>query len=323
MSGNLGSQWLPDSPVIEEVTVRSENTDHSDPDTQIMPMGRGRLTFRRFMRNKLAVVGVIVLVVMVLAAVVGPHLWHWDYLQIDNKAFLKPPSGSHPLGTTASGRDVLAMLLFGMRKSLMIGIIYALLVTAIETLAGAAAAYFGAWVERLILWITDLLLIVPQLLLVAIIMWGQVSPKWSWLFLAILMGVLDWPMGGRIVRSLTISLKNREYVQAARFMGLSSWRIIFRHILPNISSLLIVNVTMGVGLAILAETTYAYLGFGVQPPDISLGALIADGSTKATTFPWEFGFGALALVIVVLAVNAIGDGLRDALDPTSMAGGQA
>jgi len=318
MSGNTGSQWLPTSPAVEEIAALED-----DETLGIQPMGRGRLTYRRFMRNKLAVVGVVVLVIMILVAVVGPHVWHWNYLAIDGKNFLKPPSASHPLGTTGSGRDVLAMLMYGMRKSLMIGIIYALLVTAIETLAGAAAAYFGAWVERVILWVTDLLLIVPQLLLVAIIMHGKVPPAWSWLALALLMGVLDWPMGGRIVRSLTISLKNREYVQAARFMGLSSWRIIFRHILPNISSLLIVNVTMGVGLAILAETTYAYLGFGVQPPDTSLGALIAEGSTKATTFPWEFGFSALALVIVVLAVNAIGDGLRDALDPTSGAVGQA
>jgi len=322
MSGNAGSQWLPNAPMLDEVTAL-EGSAAEEPEIELQPMGRGKLTFRRFMRNRLAVVGVVVLVLVVLVSIFGPYLWRWSYLDQDFTAFLKPPSAAHPMGTTGNGRDVLAMLMFGMRKSLAIGIIYALLVTAIETLTGAAAAYFGAWVERIILWVTDLLLIVPQLLLVAIIMWGLVSPVWSWLFLALLMGVLDWPMGGRIVRSLTISLKNREYVQAARFMGLGSWRIIFRHILPNISSLLIVNVSMGVGLAILAETTYAWLGFGVQPPDISLGALIADGSGKATTFPWEFGFSAVALVIVVLAVNAIGDGLRDALDPTSAAGGQA
>jgi len=315
MSGHSSTQWIPTAPAVEELEEQAA--------VEVAPLGRGRLTFRRFMRNRLAVVGVFVLIFVVLAAIFGPHVWHWDYTTIDNKAFLKPPSRVHPLGTSMSGKDVLAMMLFGMRKSLMIGIIYALLVTAIETLTGAAAAYFGAWVERIILWIADLLLIVPQLLLVAIIMRGQVPPAWSWLALALLMGILDWPMGGRVVRSLTISLKQREYVQAARFMGLSSWRIIFRHILPNISSLLIVNVTMGVGLAILAETTYAYLGFGVQPPDTSLGALIAEGATKATTFPWMFGFSSLTLVIVVLAVNAIGDGLRDALDPTSAAGGQA
>ena len=322
MSGNTGSQWLPNAPMLDEVAALEEKVP-PEAEPELQPMGRGKLTFRRFMRNKLAVIGVVVLVIMVLVAIFGPSVWRWNYLDQDFTAFLKGPSAAHPMGTTGNGRDIMAMLMFGMRKSLAIGIIYALLVTAIETLTGAAAAYFGSWVERVILWVTDLLLIVPQLLLVAIIMWGLVSPVWSWLFLALLMGVLDWPMGGRIVRSLTISLKNREYVQAARFMGLSSWRIIFRHILPNISSLLIVNVSMGVGLAILAETTYAYLGFGVQPPDISLGALIADGSTKATTFPWEFGFSAVALVIVVLAVNAIGDGLRDALDPTSAAGGQA
>jgi len=321
MSASLGSQWLPTAPAVDEAVSLPPNDQDDNQD--IHPLGRGRLTYRRFLRNRLAIVGIVVLVLVVLAAVVGPSLWRWDYLEIDNKAFLKPPSASHPMGTTMAGRDVMAMLLFGLRKSLLIGIIYALLVTAIESLVGAAAAYFGAWTERIILWITDLLLIVPQLLLVSIIMFGKVSPNWSWLALAILMGVLDWPMGARIVRSLSISLKNREFVQAARFMGLSGWRVIIRHILPNISSLIIVNISMGVGAAILAETTYAYLGFGVRPPDTSLGSLIADGSTKATTFPWEFGFSAIVLVIVVLAVNAIGDGLRDALDPMSAAGGQA
>jgi len=322
MSGNSSSQWLPDAPILEDV-VAFEESPSGEPVINLQPMGRGKLTFRRFMRNKLAVVSVVVLAFIVLVAIFGPYVWHWGFRDQDFLAFLKGPSASHPMGTTGNGRDVLAMLMYGMRKSLAIGIIYALLVTAIETLTGAAAAYFGAWVERIILWITDLLLIVPQLLLVAIIMWGLVSPTWSWLFLALLMGVLDWPMGGRIVRSLTTSLKNREYVQAARFMGLGSWRIIFRHILPNIASLLIVNVSMGVGLAILAETTYAWLGFGVQQPDVSLGSLIAEGSGKVVSSPWEFGFTALALVLIVLAVNSIGDGLRDALDPTSMAGGQA
>jgi len=291
----------------------------------VQPMGRGRLVFRRFMRNRLAVVGVVFLIVAILFAVIGPFLWHWNYMTgIDPKAFLKPPGPGHPLGTTKAGLDVLAILMQGMRKSLIIGVVYGLLMTALAAVAGTAAAYFGRWVERIILWITDLLLIVPQLLLVSIIMAGRVLPIPSWLALALLMGVLDWPMSGRIVRSLTMSIKQHEYVQAARFMGIGSWRVIFRHIVPNISSLLIVNVTMGVGAAILAETTYSFLGFGVKPPDWSLGSLISEGITQGpTTFPWTFAFAAGMLVLIALAVNAVGDGLRDALDPTSSAGGRA
>lgn len=308
--------------------VRTDTPDQNGPGIQAvppMPLGRGRLVFRRFLRNKLAVVGVVVLVILALAAIIGPYLWPWNYMHgVDPKAFLKPPSAAHPLGTTKAGLDVLAILLHGMRKSLIIGIVYALLMTGIAAVAGTAAAYFGRWPERIILWITDLLLIVPQLLLVSIIMAGKVAPSWAWISLALLMGALDWPMNGRIIRSLTMSIKQREYVQAARFMGLPSWRIIFRHILPNISSLLIVNITMGVSVAILAETTYSFLGFGVKPPDWSLGSLITEGITQGpTTFPWTFGFAALTLVVIVLAINAIGDGLRDALDPSSLAGGQA
>ncbi|MCL2782498.1 MAG: ABC transporter permease [Propionibacteriaceae bacterium] len=291
----------------------------------LAPLGRGRLTFRRFMRNRLAVGSIFFLIVVILIAAIGPFLWHWDYRSgVDSSAFLKPPSAAHPLGTMKSGLDVLAVLMQGLRKSLIIGVVYALLMTGIAAVLGSAAAYFGKWTERVVLWVTDLLLIVPQVLLVSIIMAGKVAPSWAWLALALLMAVLDWPLYGRIVRSMTMSVKQREYVQAARFMGLSSWRVIFRHILPNISSLLIVNITMGVGQAILYETTYSFLGFGIKPPDWSLGSLIQAGISQGpTTFPWTFAFAAGALVLVVLAVNAIGDGLRDALDPSSAAGGAA
>ena len=294
-------------------------------DEALAPMGRGRLTYRRFLRNKLAVGSIVFLAVVVLIAVIGPFLWHWDYRSgVDNTAFLTAPNAAHPLGTMKSGLDVMAVLMQGLRKSLIIGVVYALLMTGIAAVLGSAAAYFSGWTERIVLWITDLLLIVPQLLLVSIIMAGKVAPSWAWLALALLMGALDWPMTGRIIRSMTMSVKQREYVQAARFMGISNWRIIFRHIMPNISSLLIVNVTMGVALAILAETTYSFLGFGVKPPDWSLGSLIQAGISQGpTTFPWTFAFAAGALVLVVLAVNAIGDGLRDALDPSSAAGGAA
>jgi len=331
-----GAGWAKEGPLdrpaimwqIDQADAGSAWSDDGSlgwPDSTAQPLGRGRLVYRRFMRNRLAVVGVAFLVVAVLFAVIGPFVWHWNYMTgIDSKAFLKPPGPGHPLGTTRSGLDVLAILMQGLRKSLIIGIVYALLMTALAAAAGTAAAYFGGWVERIILWVTDLLLIVPELLLVAIIMNGKVLPMPPWLALALLMGVLEWPMTGRIVRSMTMSVKQQEYVQAARFMGIGSWRVIFRHIIPNISSLLIVNVTMGVATAILAETTYSYLGFGVKPPDWSLGSLIAEGIRQgATTYGWTFAFAAGMLVLIALAVNAVGDGLRDALDPTSMAGGRA
>jgi peptide/nickel transport system permease protein len=143
------------------------------------------------------------------------------------------------------------------------------------------------------------------------------------MILAVLLAVFAWPLSARVVRSLTLSIREREYVLAARFMGLGAFRIIVRHILPNASSLLIIDATLGVGYAILSETGLSYFGFGVQPPDTSLGTLIGEGARMATSYPWIFLGPATILVFLVLCVNAVGDGLRDALDPSSMSGGRA
>ncbi len=165
------------------------------------------------------------------------------------------------------------------------------------------------------MWIVDLLLVLPSFLIVAIL-----SPTFrgkTWLVFVVLLAAFLWMVTARIVRGMTISLREREYVLAARYMGVGAPRIIFRHILPNLASLLIIDATINVSAAIISETGLSYFGFGVQPPDVSLGTLIADGTTAATTYSWLFLFPAGLLVAIVLAVNLVGDGLRDALDPTS------
>jgi peptide/nickel transport system permease protein len=180
---------------------------------------------------------------------------------------------------------------------------------------GSFAGYFGGWVDRTLMWIVDLLLVLPSFLIIAIL-----SPTFrgkTWLVFVVLLAAFLWLVTARIVRGMTISLRQREYVLAARYMGVPAHRIIFRHILPNISSLLIVDATINVSAAIIAETSLSYFGFGVQPPDVSLGTLIADGTRSAVTYPWMFAFPAGLLVAIVLSVNLVGDGLRDALDPTS------
>ncbi|MDT5133774.1 MAG: glutathione transport system permease protein, partial [Mycobacterium sp.] len=139
----------------------------------------------------------------------------------------------------------------------------------------------------------------------------------SVLLLIVLLAGFSWMISSRIVRGMTMSLREREFVQAARYMGVPNWRIIVRHILPNVASILIIDTALNVGVAILAETGLSFLGFGVQPPDVSLGTLIADGTNSATTFPWVFLFPAGMLVLIVLCANLVGDGLRDALDPGS------
>lgn len=285
-------------------------------------LSRRQLTWRRFLRNKTAVAGATVIVVLALLAVVGPELYYWKFTDIDSDAFLAPPDSNHVLGTTQAGRDVLALTLRGMSKSLIIGFMVALISTSIAALVGASAAYIGRFYEKAILWVVDLLLIIPSFFLIAIITTGGPKGSSAWLLLVLMLALFGWPLSSRVVRSLTLSVKEREYIQAAKFMGLSTPKIIVRHILPNVSSLLIIDATLGVGYAILAETGLSYFGFGVQPPDTSLGTLIGEGARMATTYPWIFLAPAAVLVILVMSVNAVGDGLRDALDPSSGSGGR-
>ena len=284
---------------------------------------RGQLILRRFLRNKAAVLGLVVILALVVAALVGPYVTRWSFDEVDRRAYLKPPGERHLLGSTQSGRDMLALTLRGLRKSLLIGFLVALLSTAIAAIIGSFAAYFGGWFERVSLWVIDLLLVVPSFLLIAVLATGGSRGPYAWLLLVVLLAAFGWVLSARVVRSLTMSIKEREYVQAARFMGLSAPKTIVRHILPNISSLLIIDATLNVGAAILAETGLSFFGFGVQPPDTSLGTLLGEGARQVNSFPWLFASPAIAVVVLVLSVNAVGDGLRDALDPNSASGGSA
>ena len=278
-------------------------------------ISRGRLVLRRFLRKKVAVGGLVVLVLLLLFAFLGPYLTKWDYKSTDYDAFLQRPSSSHWFGTTQIGQDVFAQTLRGLQKSLVIGLLTAFVSTGLAAVVGATAGYFGGWADRVLMWFVDLLLVLPAFLIIAIL-----SPTFrgkTWLIFVFLLAAFSWMITARIVRGLALSLKEQEFVQAAKFMGVPPRKIIFRHLLPNMSSLLIIDATLNVGGAILAETGLSYFGFGVQPPDVSLGTLIADGTRSAITFPWLFLFSGGALIITVLAVSVIGDGMRDALDPNS------
>ncbi|MEW6474079.1 MAG: ABC transporter permease [Actinomycetota bacterium] len=280
-------------------------------------VSRGRLVLRRFLRRKTAVGGLVVLVFLFLMAFVGPHLTKWHYLDQDLVNALQGPSTNHWFGTTQLGQDVFARTMQGLQKSLVIGLLTAFFSTGTAAVVGACAGYFGGWVDRILMWIVDLLLVLPSFLIIAIL-----SPQFkgeSWLLFVVLLAAFSWMITARIVRGLTLSLREREFVQAARFMGVPSRTIIFRHLLPNMSSFLIIDATLNVGGAILAEGGLSYFGFGVQPPDVSLGTLIQEGTPSALTFSWIFLFPAVLLIIAVLSVNVMGDGLRDALDPHSAA----
>ncbi len=283
-----------------------------------------QLIRRRFLRNKPAVVGMAVILAMFAMAWVVPNFLPWRYDQLDNNAFYAPPgTGNHLLGTTQAGADVLALTMRGLSKSLIIGFMVALLQTSIAALVGSSVAYIGGVYQTAMMWIVDLLLVIPSFFLIAIVTTGGPKGPHAWLLLVVLLAFFGWPLSSRVVRSMSMSVKEREYVQAAKYMGLSTTKTLIRHIIPNISSMLIVDACLGVGYAILAEAGLSFFGFGVQAPDTSLGTLIAEGQQTATTFPWIFLAPATFLVILVMCVNAIGDGLRDALDPNSMSGGRA
>ncbi|MEV4178625.1 MULTISPECIES: ABC transporter permease [unclassified Nonomuraea] len=276
---------------------------------------RSKVVLRRLLRNKQARYGFIALVLLVGLAYVGPYFGSYEWTDKDFLSFLSPPDGDHWWGTTSIGQDMYAVTLRGMQKSIVIGLLVALISTGLAAIVGAFAGYFGGWVDKVLMWGVDLLLVLPSFLVIAII-----SPRLrdgSWIWFVVLLAAFSWMITSRVVRSMTLSLREREYVQAAVYMGIPRWKIIFRHIVPNLSSLLIIDATLNVSGAVIGEAALSFFGFGIQPPDVSLGTLIAQGSGNATGYPWLFAFPAGLLVALVLSVNLIGDGLRDALDPGS------
>lgn len=259
------------------------------------------------------VAGLGLLALLFVLALAGPCLTRWSWTSVDLGAFREPPSADHWLGTTQTGRDVYAITLRGLRASLLTGLFAAVAATCLATVAGTVAGYFGGWTDRGLMCVVELLLVLPPLLAVAALSPAlrRAGPS----LMAPLLAVFMWMVTARAVRGATVTLRRREYVLAARHMGVPPLTIIRRHIVPHLASLLVVDVTLNVSTAVIGETSLSYLGFGARPPDVSLGTIIADGAPAATTFPWLFLPPVLLLVGVVLAVNLAGDGLRDAFDP--------
>lgn len=279
-------------------------------------ISRGQLIRRRFFRNKTAVFGLGVIAFMFLFAFGGPLIGQWNYSESDFSSLLKGPSTSHWFGTTQIGVDVFAQTTRGLQKSLIIGLLVAVFSTGLSALVGASAGYLGGRTDKSIMWFVDLLLVLPSFLVLVIL--SRFYQGKTWLLLVIGLTIFDWMITARVVRGLAMSLRERDFVRAARYMGVPTRKIIFRHLLPNMASILIIAATLNVGGAILAETGLSYLGFGVAAPDVSLGTLIAEGTGAALTYPWLFLFAGSILVLTVLAVSFVGDGLRDAFDPGAL-----
>ena len=284
--------------------------------TSVERISRGQLIRRRFFRNKSAVFGIYVIAFMFLFAFGGPLISQWSYSENDFSSLLKGPSLSHWFGTTQVGVDVFAQTTRGLQKSLIIGLLVAVFSTGLSAIVGAVAGYLGGRTDKVSMWFVDLMLVLPSFLVLVIL--SRFYQGKSWLLLVIGLTIFDWMITARVVRGLAMSLRERDFVRAAKYMGVPTRKIIVRHLLPNMASVLIIAATLNVGGAILAETGLSYLGFGVSAPDVSLGTLIAEGTGAALTYPWLFLFAGSILIFTVLAVSFIGDGLRDAFDPGSL-----
>ncbi|MEH6240546.1 ABC transporter permease [Corynebacterium pseudotuberculosis] len=284
------------------------------------PMRKYRLYLRRFLRNKMAVIGSIILFLLFLLAVFGSLVAQWSFDDPDFLALSSPPSPEHWFGTSSSGNDLFAMVVHGLGRSLTIAITVSLATTLISAFVGSTAALLGGRPERAILGIIHFLLVIPSFLIIALIVSGSGG---DWKLLIVVLIVFGWMYYARVIWSMALSLREREYIKAARYMGVSNFTIIRRHLIPNIGSLLVINATLGVVSAVMSETGLSFLGLGVKIPDVSLGTLLSTGTNSLLSSPWEFYFPAAVLTLLTVSMAFIADGLRDALDPNSAAVGKA
>lgn len=273
-----------------------------------------QMILSRFLRHRAAMISLVVLVAVVLAAFVGPLFWRWDHtvhLEIPPSV---PPGADHPLGTTTAGHDVLGQLMRGAQQTLKVAFTVSVMGTVIGSLWGATAGYYGGRIDALMMRVADVFMIVPLLVMVAAIA-GNARAGTTWYAVALIIGFFSWAQIARVVRSVVLSLREQEFVEAAKAAGASPGWIIVRHLLPNAAGPIIVAATLLIAVAILLEAGMSFLQFGIQPPDISLGQMISDARTAVSTRPWLFYPPGLLLLVICLTINFIGDGLRDALDP--------
>lgn len=263
-------------------------------------------------QNKLAAASAVLILLIILAAVFAPFVAPYDHLTQSLTDRLQTPSMAHWLGTDELGRDVLSRIIFGARISLTIGLVPTLISMAIGTVLGLCAGVYGGKVDFVIMRLADVMLAFPSLLLAMVVMYTMGGGLIN-IFIAL--SLINWASTARVVRSQTLSLKEKEYVEAARSIGVSRWTIMFRHILPNCLPSLIVLFTLNIPSAILSEASLSFLGVGAQPPSASWGLMAVRGKKYLFSEPWLCIAPSVAIMIVVLAFNFLGDGLRDVLDP--------
>ena len=278
-----------------------------------------RLTLRRFRRNRLALVGAVVFLTIVLAVALA-GLSPYDPEDIDLRGRFAAPSFAHPFGTDDLGRDILTRVLFGGRISLLVGLLSMTLSVTIGTVIGSLAGYFRGALDSLLMRTTDLFLSLPSLFVLIVTSTLLLGTRFAQahggtVMIVVIIGALSWMVVARIVRASFLSIRERTFVEAARANGAGHLRMMALHVLPNALGPVLVQATLQVAVAIIAESGLSYLGFGIQPPTATWGNMLKDAQTYMTRVPWLAIFPGLLIFLTVMSVNAIGDGLRDAFDP--------
>ena len=295
------------------------------------PLTPRELVWRRFRRHKMAVAGVVMLVLLLLYSILGAFVFPESYANLtETGARLQAPSAAHPFGTDTVGRDILARTVYGGQISLLIGLFAVVVEVIVGVLIGAIAGYYGGWIDSVLMRFTEAMFNVPQiflLLVMARFFAGKIPTvqflgrtfSGSVIVIILIIGMTSWMYLARIVRANFLSLKEREFVLAAHTTGTTNLAIIFQHILPNSMAPIIVAATLGVASAILSEAYISFLGLGVQPPTATWGNMLDGAYNYIESAPWLWAFPGMLIVLTVLSINFVGDGLRDALDPRTLA----
>jgi peptide/nickel transport system permease protein len=300
---------------------------HAPGTFEAPPLSLRTLVWRRFRRHKMALAGVIILILLALYSIVGASLFSESYAnRTETIMRLQPPSVEHLFGTDTVGRDILARTIYGGQISLLIGLFAVVVETVVGVLIGAIAGYYGGLIDSILMRFTEAMFNIPQLFLLLVMakffagkiptvqLFGR-SFSGSVIVIILIIGLTSWMYLARIVRADFLSLKEREFILAAHTTGTRNLAIIFRHILPNSMPPIIVSATLGVANAIISEAYISFLGLGVQPPTATWGNMLDGAYNYIETAPWLWIFPGLLILLTVLAINFLGDGLRDALDP--------
>jgi len=277
--------------------------------------GQWEMVGRRFFRHRAAVVSLVIFLVIVLFAYLGPFLWRWDYKIHSEIPSWAAPSLDHPFGTDKAGRDMLGAMMQATKQSLNVSLVVAIGSTVIGALYGAVAGFYRGWVDSVMMRFLDIMFVIPFLVITGALA-GAIDTSVRWYHMALILAVFGWTSIARAVRAEVLSLREKEFIEAARSAGGSDWHIIVKHLIPNTMSVIIVSVTLQIAFAILSETTLSFLGLGIQSPDTSLGLLIEAAGASAFNEHWYlFYIPGLMIILIALTINFIGDGLRDAMDP--------